>query len=115
MSVEFDISELTDLAADLAAAGPKVTKRTSAQMTEVAAQFRDDAKADAPVDTGVLRDSIVVRGGKDYRDVVATARHAFFVEFGTGDTAPQPFMWPQVPAATKRLAEALESVADPFD
>lgn len=115
MTVSFDTSELDGLASDLAAAGPKVRAASSSEMTAAAAQLRDDARNAAPVDTGELKSSIHVRGGKGYRDIIADARHAFFVEFGTSDTPPQPYMWPQVPAAEKRLADALEAVADPFD
>lgn len=114
MSVDFDASELDGLAAELAAAGPKALLASSAHMTQIAAQLRDDAKAAAPVDTGELRDSIEVQGGKDYRIVRATAEHAFFVEFGTSDTPPQPFLWPQVGKASVALSWALESI-DPFD
>lgn len=115
MSAGIDTSELDKLADDFAAAGPKVRRSSSAEMTKAAAQLRDDAKAAAPVDSGALRDSIHVRGGQDYRDIIADARHAMFVEFGTSSMAPQPFLWPQVPAATQRLADGLEAIADPLD
>lgn len=113
MSANIDVSELAGLAADLAAAGPKVTVVSSRKMTEIASKLRDDARSAAPVDTGDLRDSIKVRGGAGWRIVVADVRHAPFVEFGTSDTAPQPFLWPQVPAAAQALTDAhLEAGAD---
>lgn len=115
MNVQIDTSELDDLVATFAAVPAKVERVSSAEMTKVAAQFRDDAKASVKVDTGELRDSIHVQGGKDYRVIVADAEHAAYHEFGTSDTAPQPYMWPQVPAATERLAGALEYLSDPFD
>lgn len=115
MSVEFDLSEVTRLAADLAAAPAKVTRVSSQKMTEIAAELRDAARASAPVDTGELRASIQVQGGQDYRIVRATARHAFFVEFGTGDTAPQPFLWPHVGRTAEQMSEAFAELGDPFD
>lgn len=115
MSVSFDVSQVEALADDLGAAPVKVEKVSSAKMTEIAAQLRDDAKAAAPVDTGDLRDSIEVQGGRDYRIVRATARHAFFVEFGTSDTPPQPYLWPQVPRAAEAMTEAFAELGDPFD
>lgn len=115
MSAEFDVSELDDLVADLAAAPKKAERVSSKRMTEIARQFRDDAQAAAPVDTGELRDSFEIQGGKDYRIVKATARHAFFVEFGTSDTPPQPFMWPQVPRAAEAMQDALAEAGDPFE
>lgn len=114
MSVDFDTSELDGLATDLAAAGPKATIVSSAAMSAIAAQMRDDARSAAPVNTGELRDSIRVRGGADYRIVEATARHAFFVEFGTSDTSPQPYLWPQAGRASERMAEALSAI-NPLD
>lgn len=115
MNVQIDMSELDALASTLAEVAPKVRRVSSEEMTRAAAQLRDDAKADAPVDAGELRDSIHVRGGDGYRDVIADAEHAWFVEFGTSDTPPQPYLWPQVPAAAERLADALGYLADPFD
>ena len=113
MSIEFDMSEVNALAAEFAAAPVKATMVSSASMTTIAAKLRDDARAAAPVATGALRNSIVVRSGRDHRTVSATAPYSSFVEFGTSDTAPQPFMWPQVPAASRALEEALLKI-DPF-
>lgn len=114
MTVGFDASQLADLAADLGEAGPKAKRASSRDMTKIAAQLRDDAKADAPVDTGETRDSIRVHGREGYREVVATSRAAFFQEFGTSSHPPQPFMWPNADKAAERLMEAMEQIADPF-
>lgn len=114
MSVEFDTSELDDLMAQFKASDRKAKLASSAAMTKIAADLADDARGSVPVDTGELKSSIRVQGGKDYRIVLADARHAMFVEFGTSDTAPQPYMWPHVPKASKALAEALEDIG-PFD
>lgn len=115
MSVDFDASELVDLAADLGAAGARVTRVSSTTMSEVAARLAVDAKRSAPVDTGELRDSIKVRGGQDYRIVLADAPHAFFVEFGTSVMAPQPYLWPHVGTAARALAAAhAEAASDIF-
>ncbi len=114
MSVEFDMSEVTALAAELAAAPVKAKRASSESLTKIAAKFRDDARTAAPVSSGALRDSIKVRGGADYRIITATARHAFFVEFGTSKMQPQPFMWPQVPTASRAIEDALGDIS-PFD
>lgn len=113
MTVHFDMSEVKKLAADLDRAGPTAERVSSVAMTAIAAEFAVGARADAAVDTGELRNSIVVRGGKDYRVIVATAPHASMVEYGTSDTAPQPYMWPQVSGATRALEKALGAI-DPF-
>lgn len=60
----------------------------------------DEMRSNAPVDTGRLRASIQpssegVRVGVDY---------AGFVEYGTSDTAPQPFAQPSVNRLADRAA-----------
>jgi HK97 gp10 family phage protein len=115
MSAEFDLSDVTKLVADLAAAPARVERVSSAKMTEIASRLRDDARANAPVDTGELRDSIEIHGGKGYRIVRATAPHSFFVEFGTSDTAPQPFMWPAAARAAVAMHEAFAEFVDPLN
>lgn len=113
MTIEFDMSEVEALAAELAAAGPKAEKVSSVDLTRIAGELRNDARASAPVDTGELRDSIRVRSGKDWRIVEATAEHASYVHFGTSDTSPQPYLWPHVGDATRALAIALGDIT-PF-
>ncbi len=108
------MSEVNKLAADLAGSAAAAERASSVALTVVAAKFASAARAAAPIDTGALRSSIVVSGDGDERIIAATDEAASFVEFGTSDTAPQPFMWPQVPAATRALAKALGAI-DPLD
>lgn len=112
--VEFDMSEVADLAAELGAAPARVMRLSSSTMTRIAGKLRDEAKAAAPVDTGELRDSLEIQGGDGYRIVRATARHAYFVEFGTSDTPPQPFLWPAAGRAGAAMSDAFEKLGDPF-
>jgi len=112
--VSFDMSEVADLAAELAAVPARVVRLSSSTMTRIAGKLRDEAKAAAPVDTGELRDSIEIQGGEGYRIVRATAGHAYYVEFGTGDTAPQPYLWPAAGRAGVAMSEAFEQISDPF-
>lgn len=113
MSIEFDFSEVDRLAGDIAEAGPKAEKVSSTQLSKVAKHTQSAAKSHAPVDTGTLRDSITIRGGKDYRIVGSELRYAGFVEFGTSDTAPQPYIWPAARVAETELFEALRDI-EPF-
>jgi hypothetical protein len=55
----------------------------------------EDAKTRVPVLTGELRDSI----GPDEDGYGAGADYAPFVEYGTSDTAPQPFIGPSADRA----------------
>lgn len=114
MNVSADTSELDELAADLLTGAAKVDKVSSVTLGEIARQLQTDAKAAAPVDTGALRDSIRMSGGRDYRRVTADIRYAIFVEFGTSVMAPQPFMWPAADVAEQRLSEEFAKLGDPF-
>lgn len=109
-----DMSEVEALAAELAAAPPRVVQLSSSTMTRIAGKLRDRAKADAPRDTDELYNSIEVIGGDGYRKVRATADHAYYVEFGTSDTPPQPYLWPNASVAGAEMSEAFEKLADPF-
>ena len=114
MTVTADMSEISGLADDLGRAAVKAKVASSAHMTAIAARLAADARRDVAVDTGETKASISVKGSKNSRIVSATSRAAFFLEFGTSDTAPQPFIWSNAPAAAERLAKALEGI-DPFD
>jgi HK97 gp10 family phage protein len=114
MGIDVDTSEVEALAADLNAAGPKVAKLSSAEMTEVAKGVESAAKAAAPVDSGDLRASIHTIGGADWRRIQTGVRYATFVEFGTWKDAPQPYLWPQARRAQTELFDALAKLGDPF-
>jgi|GEM_PF-3031623 len=114
MTVVADMSQVSGLADDLGRAAVKAKVASSAHMTAISAMLAADARRDVKVNTGETKDSIRVKGGANYRTVIADSRASFFLEFGTSDTAPQPFMWSNAPAASERLAKAFEGI-DPFD
>ena len=53
-----------------------------------------DAQRRAPVRTGTLRDSITVTRINDGVELHVNADYAGYVEYGTGDTPPQPYLRP---------------------
>lgn len=110
--IEFDTTELRKWGNDLGAAGPMAARAASRRLTEVAGRLRDDARRNAPVDSGALRDSIKVAGGRNFRTVYTDVRYGAFVEYGTADTAPQPYFEPAIRPAYARLADALEDVGE---
>jgi HK97 gp10 family phage protein len=69
----------------------------------------DAARSYAPVATGALRDSIQV----DEDGYSSELRYAGYVEFGTSDTAPQPFIEPSSAAAEKAFVTALVATVGP--
>lgn len=67
------------------------------------------ARANAPVETGALRESIEVKPIPDTNDVgVFMAWYGPFVEHGTVNAPPRPFL---VPAAESRKEAVAETVA----
>jgi HK97 gp10 family phage protein len=84
--------------------------------------IRDEAKLAVPVETGELRDSIVVRRvrGQAGHVVVGflkpTSRRAHLTEFGTSTASARPFMRPALDvsgrAAINEIARALRKGID---
>lgn len=58
---------------------------------KVKEEIVEDAKRYAPVDTGRLRESIHEEGDEE---IVVGAEYGVYVEMGTRDMAPQPYMRP---------------------
>lgn len=84
-------------------------RRASVVVRKVAFDTEADAKQLAPVDTGMLRNSITtaVSGDGLTASVVATASYAVFVEFPTSRTAAQPFMGPATDRNAPMFREAM--------
>ena len=61
-----------------------------------------------PVDTGELRDSEEIVDGQDDVQLVASADHASYVEFGTYKMSAQPYMRPAIEA---KQGDALRAIA----
>jgi HK97 gp10 family phage protein len=114
MSVDFDFSQVEALAADIEDAPVSVVRLTPVAVRAIANDFAAAARTAAPVDEGELVASIHVISNDDASTIVADSDHAFFVEFGTNDTPPQPYMWPQIPQALTAMYAALEELGDPL-
>lgn len=63
------------------------------------------------VDTGQLRNSIAAAHGQDeigpYVDVGSNLEKSVYLEFGTSDMDPRPFMRPSIELAAQEMAHAL--------
>jgi HK97 gp10 family phage protein len=84
----------------LARVGEKIRAAVEAAVAECAAAIAEQARADCPVRSGRLRESISVEVATDPAGAViegrvfADAPYAAVVELGTGKSAPQPFLFP---------------------
>jgi HK97 gp10 family phage protein len=92
--VSIDTSEVKHLAADLYAAPAKAEAGAIGAVHETVSDTERDAKAFAPVLTGELKERIEGRALGLLGEVVSGAPYSEYVEDGTSDTAPQPFMGP---------------------
>lgn len=106
------------LAADLNKAGERVGAGAARVIRSGTAKVHRDARRNAPVRTGALRDGIdsrVVGTGRNQSVagiVGATARHSIFVEFGTSDTPAQPFLFPALERHQDDIMRDLAALID---
>ena len=96
--IETNAGEIADRLQDQFGAVEESTQKELEQATIEAARI---ARRLAPVDTGELRDSIETDLTR--HSIEATAEHAIYVEEGTINMAPQPFLRP---AAEQAFADA---------
>lgn len=108
----WDTSDLTRLAADLEAAGPKAEKLTEVVVGKTGFAVVAGAQAVAPVDTGNLKSSIGVDFDGDGFGFEAgpTANYGVHVEYGTERMSPQPYMRPSFDRAVEPLPEVMAQV-----
>lgn len=117
-----DTSEVELLAADLAVASTEGVEAMRTVISQGARDTVNQMKNEAPSDSGRLRRSISYRLDDDRlgAEVGPTATdskgrpYPFFVEYGTSDTAPDPFVrrtagWVER-TLPKRAADAIEGL-----
>ena len=111
--VQFETSDLNQLALDLSAAGEGIGPAVSQVVRASALRVEAEAKAFAPVDTGFLRSSIGtdIDGDGLGASVGPSAAYGAFVEMGTSTTAPRAYLGPAFDRAQPDFVSALEQVA----
>lgn len=114
MSFDIDFSDVTHVHADLAAAPAHVEAGAHDAVGDFVSGTERDARAFAPIRTGELKAGIRRRSYGLVGEVVSEAPYSEYVEDGTSDTAPQPFMGPALeantPGVADRLGDAGESI-----
>lgn len=112
MSVDVDMSEVALLNAQLAAAGRKADRLAAKALRSATSRLRADVERDTPVLTGETKASVrsnVSRGTGS----VTVGGAGFWLEFGTVDTRPQPFVYRNIPESVRQLTDALATL-DPL-
>lgn len=122
--VTYSIDGLKELDEALSKMGRKAKRKAINKAIRAGAKIvLEAAKEKVPIDTGTLQKSLGIAAkksrNKDQQEVVVLARkgknrkndgfYAHMVEFGTKNTAPQPFLGP---AAHEKAQEAIKSVGD---
>ncbi|SFJ17876.1 phage protein, HK97 gp10 family [Terrisporobacter glycolicus] len=79
------------------------------QLESAGYQIERDAKANTPVDTGRLRESITTTSGDMEVEVGTNVEYAHFIEFGTRYQNAQPFL---EPAAESNLNGLEDEISD---
>lgn len=93
--------EFTDIVVNPLLAAEVLERFAGPLVADMAGDVADVARELTPVDTGALRDSIGVQVRAGEADVVANIDYAAFVELGTEDTPPQPFLRQALGAARR--------------
>ena len=106
------MSELdSEVQAALAAAREHIRAGAQAAVSECAEAVAEQARADCPVASGRLRESIGVEvcadGDVIEAQVAASVPYAAAVELGSHHSPPRPFLFPALEAQGARLREAL--------
>ncbi len=110
------MSELdSEVQAALAAAREHIRAGAQAAVSECAETIADQARADCPVASGRLRESIGVEvcadGDVIEAQVAASAPYAAAVELGSRRSPPRPFLFPALEAQGARLVQMLHDAA----
>lgn len=106
--------ELRRLSADLTQAGEQAKQRADVAVRKTAFDIQGDAQQLAPVDTGNLRNSIIVATapGSARAVITPTANYAIYVELGTSRMAAKPFLGPATDRWEPAFHEAMRQVMD---
>ena len=108
--------DLLKLSADLGKASHEVTRKAQLVVTKTAHDIEADAKSFAPVDTGMLRNSIstTIGAGGLSAEIGPTVDYAHYLEYGTRRMPPQPYMGPAAERRAEPFVKAIESLGGEF-
>lgn len=104
-----DTSELQAFAAEIRAAAANTPREAAETMRDVVEDAETLMRASAPVLTGTLRDSIrTTWTGPLSATIGPHTEYDEYVEGGTSDTAPQPFVGPTADVVTVTAPSAFD-------
>lgn len=95
----YRVAGIAELRRELDRLSVQVQAGIKAASTDSAVEIRDNARSNAPIDTGDLRDAIKVRSipiGSEVGIFDPDVDYGDYLEFGTSRMPAQPFMTPAV-------------------
>lgn len=119
--MKIDNSQLRKLKVDLESSSPRVGRKVARVVRSSGTELERVMKANAPVATGALRDSIGVtfygdgRSGGMSAVVGPTVRYGLFQERGTAKMAAQPFAGPALQAVDPRFTAGIAAALEVFE
>lgn len=111
MTARLDTFQVDLLARDLIASAAAAAVFADDVVAETGSAVYADAYASAPRLTGALAESTGLAVGEGGFEVGVGVDYGGFVEFGTSDTAPQPFLGPAFDAHVGAVEAELLAVA----
>lgn len=118
MSITVDTSELTALATSLSRNGARLGAQAAALLRLGARDMETTMRGDAEVETGHMRDSVSSsfagdgRSGAMAAEVGPTVPYAIYVEEGTAEMQPEPFVGPAFDQHIGPLTEKFLNLSD---
>lgn len=114
----FEVFGVREWAADLRSSSGRVGAAASLAVRKTAADVERDAKINAPVDTGALKNSIGTtltgdgRHGSMTATIGPTVNYGIFVELGTSKMGAQPYLFPAADRHAPTFLAALAQIRD---
>jgi len=117
IGARIDKDDLDKLIANLSRIGGAVGEKVKDEIVLTAIEIETEAKMKCPVDTGRLRSSIVAMTDRDKMAALVgtNVEYAAYVELGTNNQQPQPFLYPAFFNNAKKMFERLTKILDGFE
>lgn len=111
VTMRWDVSDLLDLASDLAMAAGRIEPEAKPVVERTGLQVQGTAQVLVPVDTGLLKSSIELDTDRLSFVVGSGVEYAGYVEYGTSEMSPQPYLNPALDQHLPGFDQAIANTA----
>jgi HK97 gp10 family phage protein len=114
VSIEIELEGATEAASRLDSLANSITREIASALQEAANIFVQNAQANAPVDTGFMRDNITITESSDTSiTITSEAGYSGFVEYGTRKMDSQPFFEPAIEQSISEIEQLISDAISP--